>query len=89
MILFGATITGQEALSNGLVAELFPHGSVLDGAIRAAQQLASLGSLAVQLAKEAICRSKSAVRPPEPLQQNSRVQCLPPDRLGRRQVGPG
>ncbi|KAK4143305.1 enoyl-CoA hydratase [Dichotomopilus funicola] len=65
MILFGATITGQEALSNGLVTELSPPGSVLDRAIKAAQQLASLSSSAVQLAKEAVCRSDKLGRDDE------------------------
>lgn len=57
MILFGATITSQEAATHGLVAQVFPAGTVLDGAVKAAQQVAALSSTAVHLAKESICRS--------------------------------
>ncbi|TLS29613.1 hypothetical protein PpBr36_00875, partial [Pyricularia pennisetigena] len=65
MILFGATITSQEALHHGLVAEIFPAGSVLEGAVAKATEVASLSSTAVQLAKEAICRSDDLGRDDE------------------------
>lgn len=57
MILFGTIIDVDEASSHGLIAGTFPPGGVLDGAIKVAQQVAGLSSTAVQLAKEAVCRS--------------------------------
>lgn len=62
MILFGTIIDVDEASSHGLIAGTFPPGGVLDGAIKVAQQVAGLSSTAVQLAKEAVCRSDSLGR---------------------------
>lgn len=58
MILFGAIIDVDEASSHGLIAGTFQPGGVLDGAVKVAQQVAGLSSTAVQLAKEAVCRSE-------------------------------
>lgn len=55
-ILLGTPISSEEALSCGLVCDMFRDRQVLDKTIKAAAQLAARGGVAVQLAKEAICR---------------------------------
>lgn len=55
-ILLGKPITSDEALAAGLVCDVFEDGKVLDGAIEAAIAMAQRPPMALQLAKEAICR---------------------------------
>lgn len=55
-ILLGTPVSSEEALSCGLVCDMFKDGQVLDKTIDAAAQVAARGGVAVQLAKEAICR---------------------------------
>ncbi|KAJ4250660.1 hypothetical protein NW762_011919 [Fusarium torreyae] len=55
-ILLGTPISCEEALSCGLVCDMFKDGEVLEKTIDAAAQLAARGTIATQLAKEAICR---------------------------------
>ncbi|KAM0346292.1 hypothetical protein ACHAPU_005721 [Fusarium lateritium] len=58
MILLGRPILADEALSVGLVAQLYESGKVLDHVVQeTATSLAALSPTALGLAKEAICRS--------------------------------
>ncbi|KAF5680009.1 enoyl hydratase [Fusarium heterosporum] len=58
MILLGRPISADEALSAGLVAQLYESGKVLDSVVQeTATSLAALSPTALGLAKEAICRS--------------------------------
>jgi hypothetical protein len=61
MILLGANITSDEAKAHGLVAEIYPAGSVLDNTLKLAGQLAQLSPGALSLAKEAIRRSTFSI----------------------------
>ncbi|KAF7562589.1 hypothetical protein G7046_g1544 [Stylonectria norvegica] len=61
-ILLGTPISADEALSCGLVCDLFDNGQVLEQTINVATRLASQGSIATQLAKEAICRADDVCR---------------------------
>ncbi len=54
MILFGSKITAVEALSWGLVAQLFEPRTVLENTIKTAGILVGQSTSAVQLAKESI-----------------------------------
>ncbi|KAF3009047.1 hypothetical protein E8E14_005135 [Neopestalotiopsis sp. 37M] len=65
MILLGANITSDEAKAHGLVAEIYPAGSVLDNTLKLAGQLAQLSPGALSLAKEAIRRSDDKGRDDE------------------------
>lgn len=56
MILLGAPISADEALSAGLVSQLFEAGTVLENAIKIASSLAALSPTALSLAKEAVSR---------------------------------
>ncbi|KAF4974002.1 hypothetical protein FZEAL_9046 [Fusarium zealandicum] len=64
-ILFGTPISSQEAMSCGLVCDMFEDGQVLNKTIDAAAQLAGRGTVATQLAKEAICRADDRCRDDE------------------------
>lgn len=55
MIMLGSSITAGEAHANGLVAEIFDDGKVLDNTIAVAEKLANSSSAALSFAKEAIC----------------------------------
>ncbi|EWZ45668.1 enoyl-CoA hydratase [Fusarium oxysporum f. sp. radicis-lycopersici 26381] len=61
-ILLGTPVSSEEALSCGLVCDMFKDGQVLDKTIDAAAQVAARGGVAVQLAKEAICRADDSCR---------------------------
>ncbi|CAM1508540.1 Fc.00g053880.m01.CDS01 [Cosmosporella sp. VM-42] len=61
-ILLGAPISSDEALSCGLVCDIFDDGHVLDKTIEVAASLCTKGSIATQLAKEAICRADDMCR---------------------------
>jgi enoyl-CoA hydratase/carnithine racemase len=56
MILLGTPISADEALSAGLVSQLFEAGAVLENAIKIASRLAALSPTALSLAKEAVSR---------------------------------
>ena len=58
MILFGDPISAEHAATLGLVAGLFPPGSVLDHAIELAKRLSNQSPSAVGFAKKAISRGK-------------------------------
>lgn len=59
MILLGRPIPAEEAMSVGLVAQLYESGTVLDNVVRdTASTLAALSPTALGLAKETICRCK-------------------------------
>jgi len=53
MILTGETMSGDEALSAGLVAKVFPSDELLDAAISAAEKMASYSAPIAAMAKEA------------------------------------
>ncbi|KAG5931964.1 hypothetical protein E4U53_001537 [Claviceps sorghi] len=61
-ILTGRPITSEEALSWGLVCDLMEDGDMLQQTIAAAKALTEHGSVALQLAKEAVCRADSLCR---------------------------
>ena len=56
MILSGAPIPAAEAVSMGLVSDVYEPGTVLKHAISFASRLASNSPQAIALAKEAILR---------------------------------
>lgn len=55
-ILLAKPITAEEALTYGLLCDLFEDGQVLNNTIKVAAELAASGPEALQAAKEAICR---------------------------------
>ena len=57
MILTGRMINAQEALQMGLVSRVYPVADMLPEAIKAAQQIAGFGRLAVMAAKESVNRA--------------------------------
>ncbi|KAI5465053.1 ClpP/crotonase-like domain-containing protein [Mariannaea sp. PMI_226] len=65
MILLGTPITADEALSAGLVAQLFGEGTVLENAIKKASRLVELSATALSLAKEAVLRADELGRDDE------------------------
>ena len=58
MILSGAPIQAIEAVSMGLVSDVYEPGTVVEHAISLASGLATNSPQAVSLAKEAIIRGK-------------------------------
>ncbi|KAF7550328.1 hypothetical protein G7Z17_g5802 [Cylindrodendrum hubeiense] len=65
MILLAAPITATEALSVGLVAQLFEPGTVLKSAINVSSKLAASSPTALSLAKDAVSRSDDLGRDDE------------------------
>lgn len=59
MILLAAPMTATEALSAGLVAQLFEPGTVLENTVEIASQLAASSPTALSLAKDAVSRGRS------------------------------
>jgi enoyl-CoA hydratase len=57
MILTGRMIDAEEALRIGLVARIYPADELLDETVKAAEQIAGYGALAVMAAKEAVNRA--------------------------------
>jgi enoyl-CoA hydratase len=60
IVLLGTPVTGEDCHSWGLVTEVFEPGSVLDGAISVASQLAEHSPMAMSVAKKAITRGKDS-----------------------------
>ena len=73
MILLGTPITAQDANAAGLVADTFEPGTVLGNVLQVASKLASMSPSALSLAKEAICRCKSATQFPSAFRHISPV----------------
>ncbi|KAH7136247.1 ClpP/crotonase-like domain-containing protein [Dactylonectria macrodidyma] len=65
MILLATPITATEALSLGLVAQLFEPYTVLDKTVEIASKLAASSATALSLAKDAICRADDLGRDDE------------------------
>ncbi|KAH6988200.1 ClpP/crotonase-like domain-containing protein [Ilyonectria sp. MPI-CAGE-AT-0026] len=65
MILLAAPMTATEALSAGLVAQLFEPGTVLENTVEIASQLAGSSPTALSLAKDAVSRADELGRDDE------------------------
>ncbi|KAH7305939.1 ClpP/crotonase-like domain-containing protein [Stachybotrys elegans] len=65
VVLLGEQIEASQAHANGLVADVFEPGSVLENAVKAASKLAAMSPTALSLAKEAICRADQLGRDDE------------------------
>ena len=63
MIMLGNSIAAAEALENGLVADVFDDGMVLESALAVAERLSSSSCTALSFAKEAICGGESLCTP--------------------------
>ncbi|KAG6121345.1 hypothetical protein E4U13_004872 [Claviceps humidiphila] len=61
-ILMGKPITSEEAMSMGLVCDLMEDCDMLPQTIATAKTLTEHGSVALQLAKEAVCRADNLCR---------------------------
>ena len=57
MILTGRMIDAEEALRIGLVARIYPPEQLMEETIKAAEQIANYGALAVMAAKETVNRA--------------------------------
>ena len=55
MIMTGSPIAAGEANANGLVADVFDDGAVLDKTLAVAETLSNSSGVALYFAKEAIC----------------------------------
>jgi len=58
LILTGRFLTAKEALAAGLVSRVLPAEHVIPEALRIAAEMASRGSIALRLAKEAVLKSQ-------------------------------
>ena len=55
MIMTGSPISAGEANANGLVADVFDDGAVLNSTLAVAETLSNSSGVALYFAKEAIC----------------------------------
>ena len=63
MIMLGTSIAADEAHINGLVADVFDDGTVLEKTLAVAERLSNSSGVALSFAKEAICGGESSYTP--------------------------